>query len=460
LSLKSLKRRVVFNYSFVILITIVFLEILLAVFVRQYYYGNITQILKEKVAVTTEFYDKYLVYDSFDYKSQYIIENFSMEEKAEIQIIDLSGRIVNSSSGFNIEKPVSTPDFNKAMQGEIGTWRYKDKDTEEELISVSGPLVNRQGMDGVLRYVTSIEESNRVVEKITIQAVFFGGVVLILVVLLSVVLAESIIKPIKELKTVSEKIADGDLNARAVIRKNDEIGELGQTFNYMAKELMKSSQMKNDFISSISHEIRTPLTSIKGWCETMLMGDLNDEEEIRDELMIISKETNRLSELVEDLLDFSKLEAGRIVLNKDKVDINYLLMDVAKQFYPKAMKQTIRLETKLDQSLTYVEGDENRLRQVLINLIDNAIKFTGANGRIVVGSKAEGDKVRIFVKDDGQGIDKNSLDHITDKFFKGNMKSPGSGLGLAITNEIVELHGGIMEIESTPGNGTTISVLL
>jgi len=238
--LKSLKRRVVFNYTIVILVTIIFLEILLAVFIRQYYYGNITQILKEKVAVTTEFYEKYLVYEEFDYKSQYIIENFSIDERAEIQIIDLSGKVVNSSSGFSMEKPISTADFGKALLGDIGTWRYKDQDTGEELIAVSGPLINRQGFDGVLRYVTSIEETNRVVKRIILQAVFLGAIVLILVVLLSMLLAESIIKPIKELKTVSEKIADGDLKARVEIRKNDEIGELGRTFNYMAKELMKT----------------------------------------------------------------------------------------------------------------------------------------------------------------------------------------------------------------------------
>lgn len=458
--MKSLKRRVVFNYTIVILVTIIFLEILLAVFIRQYYYGNITQILKEKVAVTTEFYQKYLVYETFDYKSQYIIENFSMDERAEIQIINLSGKIVNSSSGFSMEKPVSTADFEKALRGEMGTWRYKDPDTGEELIAVSGPLMNRQGFDGVLRYVTSIEETNRVIKRVILQAVFLGVIVLILVVLLSMLLAESIIKPIKELKTVSEKIADGDLNARVEIRKNDEIGELGRTFNYMAKELMKTSQMKNDFVSSISHEIRTPLTSIKGWCETMLMGDLDNEKEIREELMIISKETNRLSDMVENLLDFSKLEAGRIVLSKEKVDINYLIMDVAKQFYPKAMNKTIRLETALDQSLTYVEGDENRLRQVLINLIDNSIKFTEPGGRISVGSAKRGERVSVFVKDNGRGIDQKDLEHITEKFFKGNMKSPGSGLGLAITNEIVELHGGKMEIESVLEKGTTISVIL
>jgi len=458
--LKSLKRRVVFTYTIVILVTIILLEILLAIFIRQYYYGNITQILTEKVTVTTEFYEKYLLYESFDYKSQYIIENFSMDERAEIQIINLSGNMVNSSSGFSMEKPVSTADVEKALRGEIGTWRYRDKETGEELIAVSGPLKNRQGVDGVLRYVTSIEETNRVIKRVILQAIFLGLIALILVVLLSMVLAESIIRPIKELKTVSEKIADGDLKARVDIRKNDEIGELGRTFNYMAEELLKTSQMKSDFISSVSHEIRTPLTSIKGWCETMLMGDLDNEKEIREELMIISKETNRLSDMVENLLDFSKLEAGRIVLNKEKVDINYLIMDVAKQFYPKAMKKNIRLETSLDQSLTYVMGDENRLRQVLINLIDNSIKFTESGGRIAVGSKSLEKKIVIFVNDNGNGIEQKNLEHITEKFFKGNMKSSGSGLGLAITNEIVDLHGGRMEIESSPGKGTTISVIL
>lgn len=458
--MRSLKRRVVFNYSIVILATIIFLEILLAVFIRQYYYGNISQILKDKVAVTTEFYNKYLVYEDFEYKSQYLIENFSDDDSAELQIIDLSGKIINSSSGFKTEMQITTADYEKALKGEIGTWRYRDNVTGEELIAVSGPLMSREQVDGVLRYVTSIAEANRVIGEITIQALLLGGFVLLLVVILSVILAESIIKPIKELKSVSEQIADGDLGARAVIRRNDEIGELGQTINYMAKELLKTNQMKSDFVSSISHEIRTPLTSIKGWCETMLTGDLDDQKQIREELSIISSETNRLTDLVENLLDFSKLEAGRIVLNHEKVDINYLLKDVAKQFNSKALKKSIRLKTDVDDRLTYVSGDENRLRQVLINLVDNAIKFTEPGGEVLLGSEAYEGRVRISVEDNGPGIEGKDLDHITEKFFKSNIRSQGSGLGLAIANEIINLHGGSMEIESVPGKGTKVRVVL
>ena len=228
----------------------------------------------------------------------------------------------------------------------------------------------------------------------------------------------------------------------------------------MATEIDKTRRLKEEFISSISHELRTPLTSIKGWSET-----LGYENITRDELDlglgIIQDETERLIKLVEELLDFSRLSSDRIRLQVDIVDVEALAKGVVNQLKVKAIENNIKLSSKFEVTdLNAIQGDKNRLRQVLINLIQNAIKFTPPEGEIDVIVSQNEEFTTIKVKDTGSGIKKENLEKVLDKFFQEDINKSGSGLGLAISNEIVKLHGGKMKIESEKDIGTTITFTL
>lgn len=226
----------------------------------------------------------------------------------------------------------------------------------------------------------------------------------------------------------------------------------------MASEIDKSEKLKEEFISSISHELRTPLTSIKGWSETLGYEGIG-KEELDLGLGIIQDETERLIKLVEELLDFSRLASDRIKLQIDMVDITALSKGVVNQLKVKSKEKNIQLEVLFNtEVIENIQGDKNRLRQVLINLVQNSIKFTEDGGNIKIIVSQDEEFTTIIVVDNGLGIEKENLDKVLDKFFQEDYNKAGSGLGLAISNEIVKLHGGSMSIDSEKGIGTSITV--
>jgi signal transduction histidine kinase len=235
---------------------------------------------------------------------------------------------------------------------------------------------------------------------------------------------------------------------------------LADSVNLMAEKIQESEKSKNEFISSITHEIRTPLTSIKGWSETIITSDINDRDEIETGLNIIIKETERLSSMVKELLEFSKLEAGNLVIYKEKIDIISLCSDIMSIYKGKFSKKNIQGILKKESDNLIVRIDSNRIRQVIINVMENAYKFSDYNSEIIIDIKNGKKYVEISIIDTGVGISAENLINVKDKFFKGNSKLTGSGLGLSISNEIVKLHDGKLIIDSELNKGTIVNILI
>ncbi|WP_427339885.1 ATP-binding protein [Caloranaerobacter sp. DY30410] len=461
--LKGIKRRWVVNYILIILLVMIVLEGLFMFFVRRYYYDSIKQTLMNRAIVVAGFYNKYLNTSIFDFEKDIkdIIEEYTFNDYAEIQAVDLNGNIIQNSSGFERKEKVATSDFYRALKGVTGYWIGRDINTDEKIMAVSTPLLNSEGkIIGVLRYVTSIEKADYVIRRWFLMSLAVMIIILILILILSIIFTKTIINPIKEITKASKDIAKGNLSVKIDKLYNDEIGELADTINFMASELSKVQRMKNEFISSISHELRTPLTSIKGWSETILTGDLNDKEETKLGLEIIIKETERLTKMVEELLDFSRFESGKISLNYEVIDIKKELDEVILIFEGKVKKEEIELNYSYSSESILISGDKNRLRQVFINILDNAIKFTDRGKKVFVNIYEDKNNVYIDFKDEGIGIPKEDIHKVKEKFYKGSSKKSGSGLGLAISNEIIKLHGGALNIESQEGVGTLVKLIL
>ena len=240
----------------------------------------------------------------------------------------------------------------------------------------------------------------------------------------------------------------------------DEIEILCCDIENVMFELKASEKIKNDFISSMSHELRTPLTAIKGWAETMKMGDLIDFSTVRRGLEIIIKEVSRLSEIVDQLLDFSVMSSGKMVLNKEKIDILAEVEDAVYIFRESASIDQKKITCNEPEVPIYVYGDRSKLKQVFINIIDNSLKYTKPGGSISVNTSLKDDKVLIEITDNGCGIDKSNLSNITQKFFKVDKSMRGFGIGLSIVQEIVSAHGGSLQIFSEKGIGTTVIISL
>ena len=263
-----------------------------------------------------------------------------------------------------------------------------------------------------------------------------------------------------EINRAARQIALGDYDSRIEKKTNDEIGELCDTINYMAGEISAAERMKNDFISSVSHELRTPLTAIKGWAETLRQGGASDQELTEKGLDVIIGEAERLSGIVEELLDFSRMQGGHLVMRFGRTDILAELSEAVFLFRDRAVREGIELLYIEPEALPPVLGDPARLKQVFINIIENAIKYTNRGGLIRVETAEMGAHVQIVISDTGVGISKEDLPNIKNKFYKANKTRPGSGIGLALADEIVRRHKGRLDIDSEEGVGTTVTILL
>lgn len=458
----GIKKRWVRNYILIIFISLIIIEGVYITSVYKYYYGNIAQNLINRATVSSGFYNKYLnTRSDFETVAKDIIEDFSYGNYAEVQILDTKGNVLMSSSGFVLSNEVNTGDYLNALKGEIITWRGKNILTDEKVMAVSSPLkYGTMNIIGVLRYVTSLEEADSHIQNLIVMSIVVVGIIIIIMLILSMIFSKSIIDPIKEITKVAKKMAKKEYSVKIDKQYDDEIGELADTLNYMAGEILKSEELKNEFISSISHELRTPLTSIKGWGETILTGGLEDKEETERGLRIILRETSRLTEMVEELLDFSRLEGGRLILNLEKVNVKDELEDIIHIFKSRVAKNGLSLKYSCKSNGAQIKGDKNRLRQVFINILDNAVKFSKEGMGILVELNADDNNVCIQIEDHGIGIQKEEISKVKEKFYKGNNRNSGSGLGLAISNEIIELHGGSLTIESEINNGTKVLIIL
>lgn len=456
--MKSIRTRLVGNFMLIIMITVAILEIILINGVKQYYYNNVEDIVSDQIKFSSEFYSRYFASSSLEDNIIDNVDVFWQQTSAQVQILDLKGNVLMDSIGVSDVLNLQTADVKKALQGQRGKWvGYVDYDTSS-VLAIAYPLKSGDNVIGVLRFITSLRETNDTIKSISIIFIWIGVLVVFISGLVSIFLANSIVKPLREVTSTAEKMASGQLKVRGEKRYDDEIGKLSDTLNYMAGEILKRDQLKNEFISSVSHELRTPLTSIKGWAVTLVSGDLKDRAMLKDGLDIIEKESDRLTRMVEELLDFSKFVSGKISLNKEEVDIREVLEHIERQLSPRADWGKVKLTLEFSGELPFIVGDKNRIKQVFINILDNALKFTPEGGNIKISGARDDEKVKVTVEDTGCGISREDLPYIKEKFYRGKSSKSKNGLGLSICDEIVRLHGGSLEIESEQGLGTRVFV--
>ncbi len=397
------------------------------------------------------------------------IENFQHKEQMEVMVVNSTGRIILTSTGFSYDENEDVKDFENAKNNNLGY-------SFERGISLSGEPVtsyiriinNRNGYAiGAIRYVVSTSDVTNRIILISSIIIFSGLVILFIIIVSGSYFIRSIVTPVRELSETANKIAHGDFSAKIEKRYNDEIGDLCDAITDMAKDLEATEQMKNDFISRVSHELRTPLTAIKGWAETMqLSGRKKLDRKTFDKGMdVIIKESGRLTGIVEELLDFSRIQTGRMVLINEKLDILAELDEVIYILKDRAVNEGKHLiYDEPVEIFPPVYGDRNRLKQVFINVIDNALKYTPEDGVVAIEIKYDKendpDNIIITITDTGCGISAEDLPKVKEKFYKANQKVNGSGIGLAVADEIMQLHKGKLDIESGVGVGTTVTITL
>lgn len=399
--------------------------------------------------------------ETFEDAAFLLAANFPYKDKAEVHVLDAEGNPFVSTTGFQPENE-RRDDFVKAKKSATHSAVYSGKNKAgERVLSRTTVLYDRDGNAlGGYQWTVSMKTVVGHVAWVIVIILFFCAVLLGLSAMTGLYFIKSVLQPIKEVSNAARKIAMGDFNAKLEPAKNDEIGELCDAVNYMATELQQAETIKNDFISSVSHELRTPLTAIRGWGETAKMSVGADEELVTHGLEVVLSETDRLSSLVEELLDFSRMQTGRLTVNTQPIDVSVLLHMAVDMYTELARQQGVEVSYTPPAYSSIVMGDADRLKQVFINIIDNAVKYTEKGGLVLVAQTEEEGCVRIQVKDTGVGIPAQDIDHVKEKFFKSNKTVRGSGIGLAVADEIIRQHQGLLFLESTEGVGTTVTIVL
>ncbi len=430
-------------------------------FVRSYYYSAARQYLTSRMNMVSSILQRSYNDPSTSFSSEVrsVTVNWSEKDKTEVMVVGNKDNIALTSSGFvPAESLDSMADYTQAVSNGANGYYTGRISTGEHIMAVCVMLPDNDSGYSAIRLVSSLEAVDRHISVMAVVLVVICAAVLLLMVFSGLYFVKSIVIPVRQIGSTARRYAMGDFSVRITKKNDDEIGELCDIVNHMASELALSEAMKNEFISSVSHELRTPLTAIKGWAETI--GSMpEDAETVAKGMRVIGSESERLSQMVEELLDFSRMQNGRFSLNKTTMDILAELGDAVLIYTEKARSEGIEVIYDEPDMLPFVFGDKNRLRQVFINVIDNAIKYSDKGGTVTVKAlMADADTIQIDISDTGCGISQQDLPKVKTKFYKANHTRRGSGIGLAVADEIIAMHGGSLDIASEQGKGTTVTI--
>lgn len=461
---KGLRRRWLLNTVSVVLAVGLVCVIAITAAFTVYYYSAMESDMRYRAKTTTDFFSDYQNLNYNDYYQTCITYAHTFEDKnnIELQFISTKGVLLASSYGEWSVEVLTTNDITNAINTRgICTFCDPNPKTGERIMAVSSPIIYKNGeVIGVLRYVTSTRIMDRQIVYIGAFCLAALAVVILIVILSSNYYVRTILVPLGEIIEKAKQITGGSYGIQIQKRYDDEIGDLSDAINEMSLKINQNEKMQTDFISSLSHELRTPLTAITGWSETILNSDGIDEGTRRG-VKIIHRETMRLTEMVMELLDFTRIQDGRMTLHIENADIRAEFEDTVFMYGNRLQQDGITLQyQENDDDIPEIACDPKRLRQVFLNILDNAAKHGGSGKQIDAEIRYENDQIVVRIRDYGMGIPEDELLLVKKKFYKGSSKARGSGIGLAVCDEIVQMHGGTLTLQNAPGGGTLVTVSL
>ncbi len=390
-----------------------------------------------------------------------MVEQFSDKDKYEFMLLDSYGSVIASSSGTDAEGILTSADFEQAQETGDGMGVAIYRTDSSEMVMAVCCLVPYAAEDvAAMRLVTSLTLVQNQLKNVFLISIVVVITILGFTVASGLYFVRSIVVPLGQVERTAASIARGELDVRLPVTGDarDEVDRLRGTINRMAEGLEETEKMKNEFISSVSHELRTPLTSIRGWVETLRTLDDPTDENYRKGLEIINNETARLYNMVEELLDFSRLQNGRLKMSCHPLDLVAELTDAVLFCEARIQREGLLLSYSEPEEMIPVYADPNRLRQVFINILDNAIKYSAPGGRITVKIWQGEYKAFIEIIDQGRGIPPEDLENVKTKFYKGSNSVRGSGIGLALVDSIMTALDGTLDLKSTLGRGTVVTL--
>lgn len=463
LHIRGLRQRWMFSAVLPILLLLVLAVALFSVGVQEYYYNAMRSGLESRARIAAETFTGYGVksYSEYYRLASYSAETFEEKDTIELQFINTNGRVQVSSYGLTAGTLPGTSDVDSAIGGKMASFQGRDPQTGENILAVSYPLFFNSRVVGVLRYVTSLREAQH---RVLVESLLASAAALVCMALIAAsnaIFINNVVQPVAVVSDAARRISGGSYGIMIENHYRDELGELVDNINDMSLKISQAEKIQQEFISSVSHELRTPLTAISGWAETLSADPGANIDQTKRGLGIILKESRRLTTMVEELLEFTKMQDGRFTLRVESVDLASELEDAVYTYFELFRQEGIEVSYKgPDEDVPPIVADSERMKQVFCNVLDNAAKHGGAGKRIDVSTACEDGKFVIRVRDYGPGIPEEELPFVKQKFYKGSSKARGSGIGLAVCDEIVRLHGGTFDIANAEGGGAVVTISL
>ncbi|EIJ78521.1 histidine kinase [Bacillus methanolicus PB1] len=456
----SLVKKLWFTITAAILITIFYSYFLSYFFYERLYVDNVEKSLVEE--------GKRL---ALDYKGgplpeQLIekIEWYSTKTNYEVLVVN-NPRELSACLPFEIDYQtlIGEEEREQLLKGKPVKKSGYEERFDRKILAVIIPLIDQNRLEGIIYLYVPLAKISELTNDFVFVWIIAGSVFALVAVLLGTKWIGRLTRPLIEMKEAANRVSQGDYSARIHLQSNDEVGQLANAFNHMSASIQKEDERKKEFIANVSHELRTPISYVKGYSEAIVSGIVKNEEEMNKYLQLIHREAGRMERLVYDLLDLSKLDAEEYKLNKLPIPLAQVIEDAIQKYLPILKEKGIQLHTNLDPDLI-INGDAERMEQIVQNLIDNSICYTEKGGTISVSLMADPEGCKLEIADTGTGIPPEDLKKVTQRFYRVNKgrsrNDGGTGLGLAIVEKLVHLHNGKLTITSDIGKGTTVAIVL
>ncbi|SMC28337.1 Signal transduction histidine kinase [Clostridium acidisoli DSM 12555] len=464
---KGLFSKMVTAYTIIIAIFFVIISLVLSIWFQTYYFDNLKSQFSKKAEGIAKLALQYENGDmTIDLLDQYL-KGYGDYFNANVMLLDNNGYIYDVSNVENnkvIGKQINGEDISTLRNNQVVTTTgnyHGFFSTSSHTFIV--PIVANNTFAGAIMMSTPLSEIKEPLFKVYIIIWLIAVFAIIIAYFVIYYLSQKIlIKPLANINEVARKITKGDIGIRVEVKSDDEIGELSKSFNDMADSIAKVENNRREFISNVSHEIRSPITSIKGFIGAIIDGVIPAEKE-NYYLTLAFEETQRLTRLVNDLLDLSTIESGRVTLNLIKFDINEIIRRTVIKFETKIKEKNLLVDVCFNKESLYVLADIDRMTQVVTNLVDNAIKYVNDGGKVKINTKVRGDKAFISIFNESNSLSEEDLKHIWDRFYKSDKSrttKTSTGLGLPIVRSILTQHGEDIYVKNIKDSGVEFTFTL